>query len=210
MEILFWSLGGYLLGSIPFGLVMARVLKGVDLRKIGSGNIGATNAMRAMGRPLGIAFLLDFMKGWLPVFLVAPLGAVIGLDDVARPAVELAAGAAAVVGHCFPVYLRFSGGKGVSTACGALAAIDPVIFFLGGIAWLVTLVVTRFVGLASIVMGIAFPLLTFWRTGGEPAEYWIGTVLLALLILWRHRSNMGRMLAGTEPRISRKDAGSSS
>ena len=200
--LLAWALGGYLLGAVPFGLVLARI-KGVDLRAVGSGNIGATNTMRALGRPLGVlAFLLDFFKGYLPVFLVAALGPTLGLDSSVRPSVELAAGTAAVCGHCFPIYLRFRGGKGVSTACGALVAIDPVIFLLGGAAWLLTLLLTRFVGLASIVMGLAFPILTHWRTEGEPAEYWIGCVLLALLILWRHRSNMSRMLAGQEPRIA--------
>ncbi|MAE27420.1 MAG: acyl-phosphate glycerol 3-phosphate acyltransferase [Planctomycetes bacterium] len=199
--ILCWALGGYLLGAVPFGLVLARTIKGVDLRSLGSGNIGATNAMRALGRPLGVlAFLLDFLKGYLPVFLVAQLA--LGVEAGGQPILELAAGTAAVLGHCFPVYLRFKGGKGVSTACGALVAIDPLIFLLGGGVWLLVLALTRFVGLASIAMGLAFPFLTHWRTGGEPVEYWIGSVLIALLILWRHRSNMSRMIAGQEPRIA--------
>lgn len=189
----------YLLGAIPFGLVLARVVKGVDLREVGSGNIGATNAMRVMGKPLGLlVFLLDAAKGALVILFLVPL--------VARPEAEIqtavGAGIAAVLGHCFPVFLSFRGGKGVATGCGALATFNPWIFVAGGLVWIVVLAVFRWVALASICMGLAFPVAA-WLLGAEPLVI-VGAGLLSVLILARHRSNMERMLAGTEPKAFTK------
>jgi glycerol-3-phosphate acyltransferase PlsY len=191
-------LAAYLLGAVPFGLVFARVLKGVDLRKVGSGNIGTTNAMRVIGRPLGlVVFVLDFGKGWLPAFAFPALA---GTAPDARAVVAVACGAAAVVGHCFPVYLRFKGGKGVATGFGAVVALDPWLFVIAGLAWVATLVAFRYVGLASILMGFAFPVGAYLRSGAERPEVVLGAGLLTLLILVRHRSNIRRMIAGEEPR----------
>jgi len=206
----------YLLGSIPPGLLIARA-KGIDLRQVGSGNIGATNTVRALGRFWGVlAFLLDFAKGWVPVALIAPR--VVAADDalaqsfahLLRPvadqavpgvaALQVACGAAAVVGHCFPIYLRFRGGKGVATGCGAIVGIDPLVFVLSGLVWLATAALGRMVGLASLAMGLAFPLFMWWRHPGQ-ATFILGAGLLTLLIVVRHRSNIARMLAGTEPRL---------
>lgn len=185
----------YLLGSVPFGLLLAR-LKGIDLRRVGSGNIGATNTARALGRSWGLlAFLLDFGKGWLPAFLALSLAPV----DQAVP-LATAAGAAAVVGHCFPVYLRFRGGKGVATGCGAVVAIEPLVFLAGGAAWLVALALFRFVSLSSLVMGVAFPVAAWLLRPEEPA-FLVGALGLALLVFLRHQANLGRLLAGTEPRV---------
>jgi len=186
----------YLVGAIPFGWAMARVLRGVDIRTLGSGNIGAANAMRALGRPLGlVAFLLDFAKGWAPVHLVGLLGA-------GDTGLQVACGAAAVCGHVWPIYLGFRGGKAVATGCGGLLAIDPLVFLGGGLTWLGTLLTTRYVGLSSIVMGLCFPLLATWRRleGKGGWELVAGTGGLALLIVVRHRSNIARMIAGEEPR----------
>jgi glycerol-3-phosphate acyltransferase PlsY len=190
----------YLVGSIPFGLVLVRLVKGIDIRSVGSGNIGATNAARAGGRGLGLAvFLCDFAKGWLaPAVLAAQLGRP-GDDRLA-----VACGAAAVLGHCFPVYLRFQGGKGVATGCGALVALDWRIFLAGGAVWMATAAATRFAGLASILMGVAFPVAAWWLAGDERPELTWGAGLLTVLILLRHRSNISRMLAGTEPRMGAK------
>ena len=207
-------LGSYLLGAVPFGLVLVRLFTGQDLRALGSGNIGATNAMRAAGKPVGItAFLLDAAKGWAPVALIAPLawfavdaGVESGLEPVSGSGFSLTAawvavlcGAAAVLGHCFPVYLGFKGGKGVATGCGALIGLDWRLFPIGGAVWLVTLLLSRYVGLSSIAMGLTFPLAA-WILGAAPSTV-LGAGLLTLLILIRHRSNMGRMLAGTEPKV---------
>ena len=187
----------YLLGSVPFGLLFAK-FKGVDLRTVGSGNIGATNTVRAIGKVWGgAAFLLDLGKGWFPAFVLAPL-----LAEPERVLVlQVACGAAATIGHCFPVYLRFRGGKGVATGCGAIIAIDPVVFLVAGAVWLVVLFTTRYVGLASLLMGVTFPIAAAFRR--VPDGSWalvIGAIWLALLILVRHRTNIARMIAGTEPR----------
>jgi len=192
----------YLLGAVPFGLVLIRLVKGVVLRTVGSGNIGATNAMRAGGKPLGLlVFVLDCMKAWAAVVLVAPgVGAASGAD---LGVLRVACGAAAVLGHCFPVYLRFRGGKGVATACGALVGLAWQVFLIGGAIWIVTLLVTRFVGLASMAMGAGFVAAAWWLVGREQPELVVGAALLFVLILARHRSNITRMLAGTEPRIGR-------
>lgn len=179
----------YLLGAVPFGLVMCRVIKGVDLREHGSGNIGATNAMRVLGKPLGLlAFACDLAKGYLPV-------AFLGAGDLNW---QVACGTAAVCGHVWPVYLKFKGGKAVATGCGALLALQPWIVLCAGIAWLVTLMIAGYVSLSSIVMGLAFPAAAWWL-GEEPAVI-LGSSGLTLLILVRHRSNITRLLAGTESR----------
>lgn len=186
----------YLLGSVPWGLVLVRLIKGIDLRTVGSGNIGATNAMRAGGKPLGLAvFALDFLKGWAAVELLA----VRASGQSVHSWGAVLCGAAAVIGHCFPVWLRFKGGKGVATGCGALVAIDPGIWILGGAVWLIVLGATRMVSLASILMGLAFVAAALYRT--RELQPTAGAALLAVLILARHRSNMARIVAGTEPRI---------
>ncbi len=192
----------YLLGAVPFGLVLVRLTTGLDLREVGSGNIGATNAMRAAGKTVGVlSFLLDAGKGLVPVLVLAPL-------DPSMPAyLPVACGAAAVLGHCFPVYLRLRGGKGVATGFGALIGLDWRLFLIGGAVWLLTLAVSRYVGLASIVMGIAFPIAA-WALDGGP-ELTIGASLLTILILVRHRSNVARIVAGTEPKaLTRERNGS--
>lgn len=196
-------LASYLLGAVPFGWVLVKLLRGIDLRTVGSGNIGATNAIRVLGRPLGlVAFFLDFAKGLVPALLFAPWA---GPAPEELLSLRILCGAAAVCGHVWPVYLGFRGGKAVATGCGALIAIDPWIFVGGGIAWLVAMGLFRMAGLASMVMGLTFPLVAWWRAsrGTYGHEVVWGTLALFLLILVRHRSNMARMLAGTEPRVGR-------
>jgi len=193
----------YLVGAIPFGLLIAKRVSGIDLRQFGSGNIGTSNAVRAMGRRWGfVVFSLDFLKGFAPVLACRFL---FRGHDYAL--LQVLTGTAAVLGHCYPIYLRFRGGKGVATGCGAIVAIDPLVFISGGVVWLVTRLVTRYAGLASIMMGIGFPIATFVldRVRGEQRpELLVGSSLLTLLIIVRHRSNMRRMLRGTEPRIGEK------
>jgi len=113
-------------------------------------------------------------------------------------------GAAAVLGHCFPLYLRFSGGKGVATACGAIAAVDPLVVLAAGLVWAATLKLTRYVGLSSIMMGLAFPVAAWWRQPSD-TPLLVGCALLAVLVVARHRQNIGRMLQGTEPRAGHKE-----
>lgn len=201
LPALVWALvaAAYLLGSVPFGLVLARWIKGIDLRQFGSGNIGTTNAIRALGRKWGyFVFALDFLKGFLPVLACVWL---VG-DPHARIVAQVLIATAAVVGHCFSIYLRFGGGKGVATGCGAIVAMDPLVFVCGGLVWLLTRAFTGYSGLSSILMGLAFPIAVWVREG--PRALLIGASLLCLLILVRHRSNIQRMLAGTEPRAGRK------
>jgi glycerol-3-phosphate acyltransferase PlsY len=187
---------GYLLGSIPFGYVLAR-LKGVDLRSIGSGNIGATNTGRALGKPLGfLAFFLDFAKGWFPAAVLA------GWFVEGDTSLAVLAGLAAVVGHVWPVFLGFRGGKAVATGCGVVVALDPQVFALGGMVWIITAFSTGFVSLGSIAMGLAFPLIA-WQLMGE-ADYGSEVVLycvaFAALVVWRHKDNIKRLFGGLEPR----------
>jgi len=195
----------YLVGAIPFGLLIAKRVAGIDLRTFGSGNIGTSNAVRAMGRRWGfVVFSLDFLKGFLPVLACHGL---VGDHAETVPLLQVLTGTAAVIGHCFPIYLGFRGGKGVATGCGAIIAIDYRVFLCGGVVWVVTRLITRYAGLASILMGITFPVavltLDYVQDKRRP-ELLVGSLLLTLLILVRHRSNMRRMLQGTEPHIGEK------
>ena len=187
----------YLLGAVPFGLLIARWLKGIDLRTIGSGNIGATNTARALGRGWGFTvFVLDFVKGWAPAFL-APHIVEIAAGD--RELFKVFLGTASVVGHCYSIFLGFKGGKGVSTGCGAIVAIEWQVFLAGGVVWVLTRLATGYAGLASILMGTAFPIAAWYIGWPQRRALVIGAVLLMVLILIRHRSNIQRMLDGTEP-----------
>lgn len=202
-----WLLVAYLLGSVPFGWLLAKVVKGVDIRTTGSGNIGATNAMRVLGKPLGLfAFALDVLKGWAPVALLAPAAHGYATEGVGDFLPQVLYGAAAVLGHVFPIYLGFKGGKAVATGCGALVGIDPLIFLISGMVWLVTLGLTRMVGAASLAMSIAFPVVAWVRSDSQPygLEVVAGAAALTVLVLIRHRSNIRRILNGTEPRIGSK------
>ena len=196
----------YLLGAVPFGLVLGFLVKRVDIRDLGSGTIGATNAGRVLGRPWAlVAFGLDFGKGWASVFWIAPS---LAPEGGSSTALGVLCGIAAVAGHVWPVYLGFKGGKGVATVCGTIAAIDPIVFLGGGLAWLATIGVTRFVGLSSMVMGAAFPLIAWWRMNEEVygSEVVLGALCLAVLVVVRHRMNIHRMIQGTEPRVGKSQA----
>ena len=195
-------LGSYLLGAVPFGFVLARSLRGVDLREVGSGNIGATNAMRVLGKGWGaVAFLLDLAKGFVPVQVFAQLAL---SQELGSTWIAVLCGAAAVCGHVWPVYLGFKGGKAVATGMGAIIAIDPVVALGAALAWVVVHKLTGYVSLASLAMGVGFPSFALMRAlqGAVGAELILGTSALAALILVRHRSNIARLLAGTEVRSS--------
>lgn len=184
----------YLLGSIPFGLILTRMAGLGDIRQLGSGNIGATNVMRTGRKKLGIAtLLLDAGKGWLAVMLAVDMGA----DD----RLVFAAAAAAVLGHVFSVWLKFKGGKGVATALGALFALYIYVGLVVCLAWLVIFFAFRYVSLASIGC--------FWvvAIGSLPTGDHLGQLFLfflAALITWTHRSNIARLRAGTENRFGKK------
>ena len=188
---------GYLIGSIPCGLLVARLVAGVDPRQVGSGNIGATNTGRAVGRRWGIvAGLLDGLKGLLPVLLAGQLFR----EHDQRLAIQVAAGLAAVIGHCWSIFLRLQGGKGVATAGGMLLALDPLVFLCGGAAWIGVACLARFVSLASVAMVLAYTLAAWILRADQPILP-LGCAFLAAIVILRHRGNLARLMAGTEPKM---------
>lgn len=207
MEYTVWGLcgalaAGYLLGSVPCGYLIG-LARGVDLRKTGSGNIGATNVFRCVGKGWGIfAFVLDAVKGFVPAFFAGRVLA--GAPDW----LGLACGAAAVAGHNWPVWLGFKGGKGVSTSVGMLLGVAPAAAGIGLGVFAVAVVATRWVSLGSILAAAAVGGSAWWLYGAQkpPVVAWALTALAALVV-WRHRANTGRLLKGTEPKIVGKGKG---
>lgn len=199
------ALGSYLLGSIPFGYLAGRIC-GIDLRTQGSGNIGATNALRVLGKKWGYAvFLLDFLKAWLPVKLAMGWGIALMVDPASAPGAL--AGFCALLGHSFPVWLGFKGGKGIASSAGVIVGLFslPVFLICLGL-WLLLFTTTRYVSVASIGASLALPAsigVLFWFQRAD----WLGlavSILMAALAVWRHRSNIIRLRAGTEARFERK------
>ena len=199
----------YLLGSIPFGYLLVRIFRGEDVRLTGSGNIGATNVARTGAKGLGIATLvLDALKGALAVSLAAVLAGskynICG-DFVAFPCVttlRLMAWAAlfAVLGHVFPVWLRFKGGKGVATALGVFCILFPKAILLALAVFIVVVAITRYVSLGSILGAIAFPVAAYFL---QPSD-WLSLLLassVSLIVILKHHENIRRLLAGTEHRF---------
>lgn len=202
--------GAYLLGSVPFGLLLGR-FAGLDIREHGSGNIGATNLARSAGRLWGVAaFVLDFAKGLVPA-LVATHLASSHPDHLALAQggwLALLVGLAALLGHVFPIYLRFRGGKGVATTFGVLAALAWLATAIAAVLWLVVFLVTRVVSLASLCAAIAFPVAVLvLRAQFEPIYVSLQTltVFVATLITYRHRSNIVRLFRGEEFRFKKDD-----
>ena len=184
--------GAYVLGSIPFGVVLARA-HGVDLRQVGSGNIGATNVARALGRKWAIAVLIgDAAKGFAPVWLGRRL-------HVPDAQVALA-GLAAIVGHMFTVFLRGRGGKGVATATGAFLAMAPLSVAGGILVFLIVILATRFVSLASMLSAASIPLFLHYLAR---APFWsvVLAIFIAIAIIAKHHSNIARLTQGTERRM---------
>lgn len=190
------ALLAYLLGSLPAGAWVAR-LRGVDIRKVGSGNIGATNVLRALGWGPGLAVaLFDILKGALAVVLARAV-----MDD---PPVEALCGLLAVLGHNHSVFLRFAGGKGVATSFGTLVAIDPVLGLGTMAVGLFCMVVTRFVSAGSMVGSVTSVMLAV--TLQRPAWELVIVTILAVLLIWQHRENIKRLQAGNERRVGEKVA----
>lgn len=191
-------LAGYLAGSIPTGLLVTKIAKAGDLRAIGSGSIGATNVLRTGRRGLALATLaFDVLKGALPVLLAYRWFG---------PDLAVLAGLGAVVGHCFPVWLGFRGGKGVATAAGVLLALTPLVLLItlalfAGVVWL-----TRYVSLGSIVAAICAPLLAWAFSQHQAADLYL---LIALIIIAKHHGNIRRLMTGSENKLSFNNAGPS-
>ena len=195
----------YLLGSIPFGVLMAKLFGARDVRKAGSGNIGATNVARVAGPLAGIlTLLLDAAKGWFAVWLAARM-----MHGEAFAMVL--AGFFAMLGHCFPVWLRFRGGKGVATAAGVFAALCPAAMLAALMLFLLVVGFWRFVSLGSIAAAAAIPLLVYllWAPHfAPPASVTLLSLAIAALVVYQHRGNISRLARGEEPKFSfsKKDA----
>ena len=200
-------LGGYLLGSIPFGYFAGR-LAGVDIRNCGSGNVGATNVLRTLGKCYGYpVFAADFLKGFAAVKLSALVATRIHPESISSEMFGIAAAISSVLGHSFPIWLQFKGGKGVATSAGALFGLAPIAASIAIAIWILTFLLTRYVSVASISAAAALPLIiliTTWRSQGGAKSLFYPSLCLAALVIWRHRSNLSRLMRGTEPRFTRK------
>lgn len=193
MTLILWTALGYLLGSIPFGIVIARALGLGDLRKIGSGNIGATNVLRTGNKPAALAtLLLDSGKGAAAVLLAR---------HFAGDTAAMLAGGAAFLGHCFPVWLGFKGGKGVATFLGTLIALSWPLGLAACGVWALTALISRISSLSALMAAALSPILAWAMGRGELA---LVCIFMAGLIFIRHHANITRLLDGTEPRIGRK------
>ena len=195
--------GAYLLGSLPTGFLVAKA-KGIDIRAHGSGNIGATNVFRILGKTAGILVLLtDALKGAVAVLVLPQLA--VGLSSGTDPIyLRLSAALCAVLGHNYTCWLRFKGGKGIATSAGVLAALVPVAFLVTLAVFFGVLAASRYVSLASIIAALALPVAT-WLSHTPKPYFWL-TVVLATLAIWKHRPNLKRLFAGTESRLGSKIA----
>jgi acyl phosphate:glycerol-3-phosphate acyltransferase len=190
-------LASYLLGSVPFGLLFTRLFSGIDVRDVGSGNIGATNVLRAAGKKGAVLTLLaDGLKGFLPVFLARLLFH----DDVTTAL----SGAAAILGHVFPVYLRFKGGKGVATSFGVVLAVSPWTGVIALLSWLIAAIIWRYSSLSALVAFASYSLVTFAVPPQPSKPYGSLSLFIFGMIYYRHRENIKRLIAGSEPKIGAK------
>jgi len=200
-------LGSYLLGSIPFGYLVGKI-GGIDIRKTGSGNIGATNVVRVLGKRYGYpVFVLDFLKGFGAVKISMSIAADAWPEWGSPEIFGVLAAVASVIGHSFPLWLKFCGGKGVATSAGALFALMPLATLIAGVVWVLVFSFTRYVSLASMVTVVALPLVILIMTRlnqihGNALFY--ASLGIAVVVIWRHRSNFSRLLHGSEPRFTRK------
>lgn len=186
----------YLLGSVPFGLFFSKLFSDVDVRTVGSGNIGATNVLRAAGKKAAILTLLtDAMKGLIPVLIVKS----IFQDD----AITVLSGAAAILGHNFPVYLKFKGGKGVATSYGVVFAVSPWIGFICLLIWVLVAYIWRYSSLSALVAFTCYLGLNFLATSPISKPYGLLSLFIFGMIYYRHRENIKRLLTGTEPKMGK-------
>jgi acyl phosphate:glycerol-3-phosphate acyltransferase len=181
----------YLVGSIPFGLVVGKLFYGVDVRQHGSGNVGTTNVFRVLGKKAGVAVLVcDMLKGYVPAAIAAALFG-------PWPAIFIAA--APVVGHIYSIFLKGRGGKGIATGAAVVLALVPAVFAILLVVWIAVLLTIRYVSVASLAAASLVPVLTI--AFGEPLPYEIAGLLVAVVVWWAHRGNIKRLLAGEENRV---------
>lgn len=190
----------YLLGSVSFSIIIARFMGKIDIRQHGSGNAGATNTLRVLGKGPGIAvFLLDIAKG--------VIAAVIGyaLNPYVNDWVPVICGLAAIIGHNWPIFFRFKGGKGISTTVGAMISLVPLPVVIAGLVAILIIAVTRYVSLGSIIFAVLLPIIL--AIGGWDQPYIWGAVVVALLAIYRHRKNIVKLLNGTENKLGSRKKG---
>ncbi|HEV3211321.1 MAG TPA: glycerol-3-phosphate 1-O-acyltransferase PlsY [Chthoniobacterales bacterium] len=205
MILLIIALFSYLIGSIPSGYLVAKS-QGIDIRQHGSKNIGATNVLRVMGKKWGyLVFFCDSFKGFASV----KLGALIAAHALLSPVLgSVIAAIACILGHNYTIWLRFKGGKGIATSGGVVLALFPVLVVLCvAVIWFVVFFAGRYVSLASIAAAVALPCVVFLATGKNGSDFWIlfgFSALIGALAIWRHQSNIGRLLKGTESRFGKK------
>ena len=191
---LIFVLVAYLFGALPIGLLVGRMVKGIDVRDYGSGNIGASNVWRTLGPLWGVVvFLADFCKGYFPTLLAGRV------HDVS-PWLPVLVGLAAVLGHNFSPFLKFKGGKGVATSLGVVYGLSPVAAALGFALWGVCLLITRYISVSSMIAAVATSLLLIGLNRDLP--HVLFAILVASFVIVKHRSNMTRLKAGTEPKVS--------
>lgn len=199
------ALVSYLVGSIPSGYLAGRI-RGIDVQTMGSGNIGATNVTRLLGKPYGYAvFFADFLKGMSAIWISILLGR--QFPTTPGQLLQVIAGVFCVIGNAFPVWLRFRGGKGVATSAGVLFALIPMAALVGVVVWLIVFEITRYVSVASMGATVALPIAVLvinrFRETYEPLIVYF-TICLAAVVILRHRSNISRLMHGTEERIHRE------
>ena len=190
----------YLIGSIPTAYIFGRVFKGIDIREHGSGNTGATNVFRVIGKTPGIVVLIiDIIKGFVCATYLA--SGFMYLAPVVRPEMyRILIGLCAIAGHNWTIFLKFKGGKGVAASAGVVMGLIPKIFWLGFMVWLITFFITGFVSLSSIIAIVSVPIFTL--AFGEPTEIVVFMCLLCLIIVYKHKANIRRLARGEEKRIS--------
>lgn len=200
----------YLAGSVPFGLITARLAGNIDIRDKGSGNIGATNVGRILGKKWGTAvFILDFFKGWTPVYfgikLIRILVPDLYMSSLTVHLIMVCAGLAAISGHIFPVYLRFRGGKGVATSAGVFFALSWQVAAAACGVWIILALATRYISVASISAALLTPVLyviiEYEKAFSGRLPVFVFTCLTALLVVLRHQSNIRRLIKGTEAKV---------
>jgi glycerol-3-phosphate acyltransferase PlsY len=229
MQLWLCPLLAFLCGSIPFGLIIAKA-KGVNIREHGSGNIGATNVLRVVGKKYGITcLLLDALKGFIPVVLAISLIRFEGMKNPMSIAAlapyaqdfpmltaqifQVVTGLCAVLGHNYSPWVGFKGGKGIATSAGVFIALMPAAIVILMVVWLLVFLVSRYVSLASIIAAAVLPLVTLWgswfhgkiQNGTWNKPLFAFTVVIAVLAVWKHRGNIGRLRNGTEHRFTRKN-----
>jgi acyl phosphate:glycerol-3-phosphate acyltransferase len=207
LALLITGLSSYLIGSIPAGYIAGR-LGGIDIRTVGSGNIGATNVTRVLGKPYGYpVFIVDFLKGFAAVGMSIMIAKRAQLVSIPSELFGVVGAVACVLGHSFPVWLGFKGGKGVAASAGALFRLMPFVALIAVAVWLIIFYLTRYVSVASMTAALAVPIailsmMFLGQTGGTALLYF--SICLAAVVIVRHRSNLSRLVRGTEPRFKRK------